>query len=120
MTSRRRAPGARSHGVFGAAPCRLVSDPNAFFPESERAAAAAVEVCGHCPLLTRTRCLSVAVDHDDHDGVWGGMSPRMRETFLTSLGDGARDEGRARWIDAPVALRMEILDSTRERAVQAS
>jgi hypothetical protein len=56
-------------------------DPEAWFPESTKAgqarreAAAAIAICGSCPV--RTRCLALSLQHWDigQHGVWGAWWP---------------------------------------------
>ena len=52
------------------------SDPDAWFPEGNELAPAAVRVCGACPV--RAECLAYALDRDVQEGIWGGLYPRER------------------------------------------
>lgn len=54
--------------------------PDAFYPEKGESTAAAKRVCSACPV--RTQCLTWALEHDEREGVWGGLSPRERHRLL--------------------------------------
>jgi WhiB family redox-sensing transcriptional regulator len=51
--------------------------PSAAMCELESLAKA---VCRECPV--RDECLAYALDHREHDGVWGGLSARERRRLL--------------------------------------
>ena len=56
------------------------ADPEAFFPSPGGAGAAgrmARRVCRGCPV--RVACLRFALDHDERDGIWGGLSTGQRD-----------------------------------------
>jgi WhiB family redox-sensing transcriptional regulator len=60
------------------------ADPDAWFPERGRIAAAARRICGTCPV--RVQCLDYALSgadtwHGISTGIWGGTSPRERATM---------------------------------------
>lgn len=59
-----------------AAAC-LGSDIN-FFPSAEDAAgiAKAKMICGGCPVADE--CLTYAIETNQHEGIWGGHTPRER------------------------------------------
>ena len=71
----------RGHGDHGwrqRAVCAR-TDPEAFFPSpgtDGAAARMARRVCRGCPV--RVACLRFALDHDERDGIWGGLSERQR------------------------------------------
>lgn len=52
-------------------------DADMFFPDSDRDAAAAVQVCSRCDV--RRRCLEYAISNDVRYGVWGGLTERDRD-----------------------------------------
>lgn len=57
-----------------AVPCQ--SDPDAWFPESGRAATA-VKFCRGCPV--RVDCAAAALAQDERHGIWGGLTARQRK-----------------------------------------
>ena len=59
-------------------------DPDIFFPLGSGAGASldmamARAVCSHCPVVQT--CLDWAIDTDQLEGVWGGMSLRERNRY---------------------------------------
>lgn len=52
-------------------------DTNLFYPPKHLKATAAKQVCARCPVATQ--CLEYALDMNDMNGVWGGMSPEERK-----------------------------------------
>lgn len=52
------------------------SDPGLFFPDKGGTAVPGKRVCARC--LARVECLRWAIDHDERDGVWGGLSAEER------------------------------------------
>jgi WhiB family redox-sensing transcriptional regulator len=60
---------------MGRAACK--SDPDRQFPGwNTEAIVAAKAVCAICPV--RVECLQVALDQDEQEGVWGGLTPTER------------------------------------------
>jgi len=60
-------------------PCRVTSDPEAWWPERANEGprvAAAVAACRACRV--RTACLGYAVAAGEVHGVWGGLTPVER------------------------------------------
>lgn len=55
------------------------TDPEAFYPEKGGSTRQAKRVCDACPV--RLECLAYALEHDERDGVWGGLSPRQRQAL---------------------------------------
>lgn len=57
--------------------CRQV-DPEIFFPEERayRYIAATKGVCQACPVTER--CLQLALDNDESEGIWGGLTAHER------------------------------------------
>jgi WhiB family redox-sensing transcriptional regulator len=55
------------------------SDPEAFFPAADDAAAEARSICAACPV--RGQCLAYAVTADELFGIWGGLDPQQRRTL---------------------------------------
>ena len=47
-----------------------------FFPALGESSEPAKAVCARC--LVRDACLQFALEHDERDGVWGGLSTRER------------------------------------------
>lgn len=62
------------------AKCRKVSDPDFFFPDSEREADKNKKFCAGCPVSTD--CLDYALTNRIEHGIWGGMSERDRRRVL--------------------------------------
>lgn len=54
----------------------LQVDPEIFFPEKYESCRAAKLICARCPV--RAECLAFALEHHEHVGIYGGMSPRQR------------------------------------------
>lgn len=50
--------------------------PELFFPPSGRVPVEALRLCGLCSV--RAECLAYAIEHNQHWGVWGGMTERQR------------------------------------------
>ncbi|WP_063794486.1 WhiB family transcriptional regulator [Kitasatospora sp. MBT63] len=83
-----------------AAACRHV-DPEIFFgvraENAESRTRAAKLVCSGC--LVREPCLRRAMEHEESDGVWGGLTPAERRRFggqihdLLALGEGLARRG---------------------------
>ena len=63
----------RPWAAYGA--CRG-ADPNLFFPTEEDDAAAALRICGGCPV--QAECLEWALESRVRYGVWGGTTERDR------------------------------------------
>jgi WhiB family redox-sensing transcriptional regulator len=57
------------------------TDPDAFFPESEKDGSAreAKRICARCPV--RVDCLEYALANDERYGIWGGLSERERRAL---------------------------------------
>ena len=52
------------------------TDPEAFFPEKGGSTREAKKVCRSCEV--QPECLEYALEHDEHFGIWGGLSERER------------------------------------------
>jgi WhiB family redox-sensing transcriptional regulator len=52
------------------------ADPDAWWPAKGAAIRAAVRVCEGCPV--RAPCLKYALDTNQKDGIWGGLSVNER------------------------------------------
>jgi WhiB family redox-sensing transcriptional regulator len=52
------------------------TDPELWFPEPGVNATTAKLICSWCPV--REACLAEALDRNEQDGVWGGLSPEER------------------------------------------
>jgi len=59
------------------------TDPDAFFPDRGESNRAAKKVCAGCDV--RARCLAWALEHDEHFGVFGGLSVHEREELRRSV-----------------------------------
>lgn len=51
-------------------------DPDAFFPEPYQTGAEAKAVCKGCEV--RAECLEFALEHEEPEGIWGGLGPQER------------------------------------------
>lgn len=77
--------------------CRGYDWPDTFFPKSYAGTdlftvAAAKAICVECPV--RGECLSHALDRDEREGVWGGLTPDERRALRANSG-GEREGPRA-------------------------
>ena len=52
------------------------TDPEVFFPKKGGSHTEAKKVCEQCPV--RTDCLNWAIEHNESEGIWGGMSAKER------------------------------------------
>lgn len=64
--------------------CKGTDDPDLWHPIGSTGAALlqiaeATAVCRRCPVMDQ--CLDYALDHNIHDGVWGGMSEDERRSY---------------------------------------
>ncbi|MCB1272745.1 MAG: WhiB family transcriptional regulator [Microthrixaceae bacterium] len=55
-------------------------DSTIFYPATDEEADAAKEVCGVCPV--QETCLEHAIEHREHNGVWGGATERERQRII--------------------------------------
>jgi WhiB family transcriptional regulator, redox-sensing transcriptional regulator len=65
---------------FAEALCRD-ADPDIFFPatrSNNTTSEAAREICHACPVGWK-RCAQWAIDHDQDDGTWGGLTAKQRD-----------------------------------------
>jgi len=51
--------------------------PDLWFPVESDGGADAVAICSACPV--RIDCLGWAIDHNEREGIWGGVSARRRK-----------------------------------------
>jgi len=76
---------------FPEAKC-VEEDPDFFFPDSkvewEERLPRLQELCSSC--IHKTACLSFAINNQETDGFWGGMTPQEREHLMTKKEDGTR------------------------------
>ena len=61
------------------AACRGV-DPGIFYPVSDEDAEDAKLICAQCDVSEL--CLQWALDHREHEGVWGGTTERERRRII--------------------------------------
>ena len=61
------------------AACRGL-DPSTFYPANEEEADEAKDVCAQCPV--QEPCLEHAIDHREHNGVWGGATEKERQRII--------------------------------------
>jgi WhiB family redox-sensing transcriptional regulator len=61
------------------AACRGL-DPEIFYPAAEEDSDAAKAVCATCPV--REACLEYALAAREHEGIWGGTTPRERRRII--------------------------------------
>jgi len=54
----------------------LNEDVNLFFPIGRKPTGAQQTYCGHCPVAVE--CLEHALDTNETDGIWGGLTPAQR------------------------------------------
>lgn len=103
----------------------LGQDPEIFFDDADPAARTrAVEICTSCPV--REECLQWALDSNQADGIWGGLTPRQRRRLLAeraaqtvdaeSTGVGSRRISRRPWYHAEITQAV----SRRRRDGQAT
>jgi WhiB family redox-sensing transcriptional regulator len=59
------------------------TDPEIFFPPSDKMTAEARTICGSCPV--RRQCLAYAVTADEPFGIWGGLDPEERRSLRRRL-----------------------------------
>ena len=52
-------------------------DTNLFYPNKHLKAEAAKAVCARCPVAQQ--CLEYALERNDQNGIWGGLSPEERK-----------------------------------------
>ena len=50
--------------------------PEVFYPESGKRPLEALALCAVC--VVRSECLEYAIEHNQHWGVWGGLTERQR------------------------------------------
>ena len=55
-------------------PCQTHEDPDMWFSESPYKEAAAVRLCGQCPI--RAVCAAEAINNEERFGVWGGLTEK--------------------------------------------
>ena len=58
--------------------------PQMFFPGTGASFEPAREVCGRC--LVRDDCLAFALEHEEPDGCWGGLSGQERRALARRAG----------------------------------
>ena len=72
-------------------PVCMETDPELFFPETWVEARDAKKLCSTCPV--RTACLAYAIETNQQDGIWGGLTPEERRR-LRGLGRGRQTQHR--------------------------
>jgi WhiB family transcriptional regulator, redox-sensing transcriptional regulator len=78
-------PGLTRPGPWAMRALCADADPDTWFPgdEDQDLAAAAIAICGRCPV--RTDCLAHALAIRESHGIWGGQTSRQRRALLTHL-----------------------------------
>ena len=61
----------------------LGHDPDLWFPQESDGGANAIRICSACPV--RLDCLEWAIEHNERNGIWGGLSARKRQRLLTEI-----------------------------------
>lgn len=59
------------------------TDPEIFFPDKGGTTAPAKAVCARCAVAAE--CLDYALEHEEHFGIWGGVSERNRRSLAHQL-----------------------------------
>ena len=54
-------------------------DTEIFFPKQGQSSARAKSICSTCPVAVE--CLRYALDTRQQEGIWGGLSPRERQSL---------------------------------------
>lgn len=62
--------------------CRNVDVGDTFFPDKGGSNRDAKRICADCPV--QAECLAYALDNDERDGVFGGLSPEERHKLSGS------------------------------------
>jgi WhiB family redox-sensing transcriptional regulator len=55
----------------------LGHDPDLWFPTDSDGGARALSICAACAV--RVDCLAWALENNEKEGIWGGVSPRKRQ-----------------------------------------
>ena len=79
-------------------------DPDLWFPLDSDGGVSAVAICSLRPV--RFACLDWAIEHNERNGIWGGVSARRRQRM--------RAEARQR---APVVTRVHAVSKNRVRSL---
>ncbi len=58
-------------------------DPDLWFPDKGGSTREAKAICATCPVATD--CLEYAIEHNEHFGIWGGVSERDRRHLLDQI-----------------------------------
>jgi hypothetical protein len=56
------------------------TDPDSFYPEKGGRTKDAKATCKRCPVIAE--CREYALEADERDGIWGGMTPRARRRIV--------------------------------------
>lgn len=86
----------RELGSWAAQAVCLSADPETFFPDKGGSIEPATRICngdrdaGIPPCPVRRQCLEYAIDNDENDGVWGGVSARGRRKMMRYRREGHR------------------------------
>ena len=70
----------------------LGSEPDLWFPVEQDGGAKAQAICGACSV--RTDCLDWAIEHNEREGIWGGVSARRRQAMRLRIHDRRRGMGK--------------------------
>jgi WhiB family redox-sensing transcriptional regulator len=69
----------------------LGHDSDLWFPVERDGGAVAVAICSACPV--RLDCLGWAIEHDERQGIWGGISARRRDQMRADSRAATRAHG---------------------------
>jgi WhiB family redox-sensing transcriptional regulator len=64
--------------------CAGSPDPDMFFPDRNSSAVEALAICERCPV--DLMCRAYAIEHQERDGIWGGLTEDQREQLLAASG----------------------------------
>ena len=84
----------------------LGHEPDLWFPTDSDGGARALSICAACPV--RPDCLAWALEHNEKEGIWGGVSPRKRQRMRAEL---RRDGGSVVPIAPATSLRFRDIEA---------
>jgi len=84
----------------------LGHDPDLWFPQESDGGINAIRICSGCPV--RLDCLGWAIEHNERNGIWGGVSARKRQRLRAEI----RQDGSG-------AVANPLSSSLRSRDIEA-